>query len=207
MDAQRYELVKRLYMAAAELDATEAGAFLAAACAGDEPLRREVESLLAHHRAETLLVDDSRLVATGQLVRPDLNGRLLDTASVAAGTDRRGVAGQSRPAEPERFPPGTIVAGRYRMLGLLGRGGMGEVYRADDLRLQQPVALKFLAPSRSADERWLARFHGEVRLAQHMQAAERGTVRVNTAPVSSVGFREWHAVGDFLLVGHPCGSK
>jgi serine/threonine-protein kinase len=47
-------------------------------------------------------------------------------------------------ASDARFPPGTLVGGRYRVVGLLGRGGMGEVYRADDLTLGQPVALKFL---------------------------------------------------------------
>jgi serine/threonine-protein kinase len=42
------------------------------------------------------------------------------------------------------FTPGSVVAGRYRIVSLLGRGGMGEVYRADDLRLGQPAALKFI---------------------------------------------------------------
>ncbi len=55
----------------------------------------------------------------------------------------------SAPASVEdgRFPPGTLLAGRYRIISLAGRGGMGEVYRATDIKLNHPVALKFLRPN------------------------------------------------------------
>ena len=66
------------------------------------------------------------------------------------------------------FAPGQVLAERYRIIGLLGRGGMGEVYRADDLKLGQPVALKFLPKHLSADPVLLERFHAEVRNARQV---------------------------------------
>jgi serine/threonine-protein kinase len=66
------------------------------------------------------------------------------------------------------FSPGQVLAERYRIIGLLGRGGMGEVYRADDLKLGQPVALKFLPKHLSADPALLERFHAEVRNARQV---------------------------------------
>ena len=67
-----------------------------------------------------------------------------------------------------RFPPGTLLNGRYRIIAILGRGGMGEVYRATDLTLGQSVALKFLPHLASNDPRWLERFHSEVRIARQV---------------------------------------
>ena len=78
--------------------------------------------------------------------------------------------GFKTPSSPatSRFTPGAIVAGRYRLVALLGRGGMGEVYRADDLTLDQPVALKFLPAGVAADPDRLAQFHNELRIARQV---------------------------------------
>lgn len=75
---------------------------------------------------------------------------------------RRGATGEAR------FIPGAVMAGRYRIVGLLGKGGMGEVYRADDMKLGQPVALKLLPDRLASDERFLERFYSEVRVARQV---------------------------------------
>jgi Protein kinase domain len=67
-----------------------------------------------------------------------------------------------------RFLPGRLLAGRYRIIALLGKGGMGEVYRADDLTLGQPIALKFLPDEAARDQGLLERFKNEVRIARRV---------------------------------------
>jgi hypothetical protein len=83
----------------------------------------------------------------------------LETAAQPAETPREGGV---------RFTPGTLVAGRYRIISPLGQGGMGEVYRADDIRLGQPVALKFLPPAFASDTSRLERLVAEVRIGRQV---------------------------------------
>src|ERR1700677_1504748 len=100
-------------------------------------------------------------------------------------------AGSSRPSSsPQffsegRFLPGRLLAGRYRIIALLGRGGMGEVYRADDLTLGQPVALKFLPDEAARNQGLLERFKNEVRVARRVS-------HPNVCRVYDVGEGEGH---------------
>src|SRR5271166_4140568 len=84
-----------------------------------------------------------------------------------------------------RFLPGRLLAGRYRIIALLGKGGMGEVYRADDLTLGQPVALKFLPDEAARDLGLLERFKNEVRIARRVS-------HPNVCRVYDVGDVEGH---------------
>ena len=85
-------------------------------------------------------------------------------ATARAGTEVRFTP---RPGANEaQFAPGTIIAGRYRIASILGAGGMGEVYRADDTKLGQQVALKFLPARLARDPMLLERLHDEVRLGR-----------------------------------------
>src|SRR6202166_261527 len=84
-----------------------------------------------------------------------------------------------------RFLPGRLLAGRYRIVALLGKGGMGEVYRADDLTLGQPVALKFLPDEAARDQGLLERFKNEVRIARRVS-------HPNVCRVYDVGDVEGH---------------
>jgi Protein kinase domain len=115
---------------------------------------------------ETTLVGD-KLGIEGETIAPPTPRR---TSSHSPTPSHR----SSRPPSSSdsigggRFTPGQIIAGRYRIVALAGRGGMGEVYRAEDLKLSQIVAIKFLPTALAEDAGALARFHSEVRIARQV---------------------------------------
>ena len=139
----RWQQVSQLFDAALAKQASERAAFLAEACAGDDMLRREVESLLTHEgTAEGFLAVPALEVAAKVLAEP--SGSL----------------------NPQRLAliPGTRL-GPYKVLAPLGAGGMGEVYRAKDTRLRREVAIKLLPQGVRADPERLQRFEQEARAA------------------------------------------
>jgi predicted Ser/Thr protein kinase len=112
---------------------------------------------------------------------PSGAGSASDTPSAATVAMPTSSSRSRAPSDPSslghgRFEPGTRLGTRWRIVGMLGRGGMGEVYRADDLDLGQSVALKFLPERVQHDASALARLRGEVRLAR--QIAHPNVARV-----------------------------
>jgi serine/threonine protein kinase len=136
MTSDRWQQIEQLYYAAVERDAAERAAFLDEACGGDEALRQEVESLLASHEQAGEFLASPALEVAAKLVAEDHVGSAV---------------GHS--------------IGHYQILSLLGAGGMGEVYLAQDVKLGRKVALKLLPAGFTQDEDRVRRFRQEARAA------------------------------------------
>ncbi len=147
MEPDRWSEVERVYHGASARPAGERAAFLAEACAGDEALRREVESLLAEPASASAFLEGDAAAVAAQLVS---NG----DASVVTG--RR--------------------IGAYQVHGLLGAGGMGEVYRARDTTLERDVAIKILPRLFTSAPERLARFEREARMLASLNHPHIGAI-------------------------------
>ena len=146
MTPERWRQITELFHAALERDARDRAAFLADACAGDEGVRREVESMLAQPASSGGFLD----------------GPAFDAAPTLDGTEGSVLTGR-------RF-------GLYQMQARIGAGGMGEVYRARDTKLGRDVAIKVLPRAFTNDPERLARFEREARLLAALNHPHIGAI-------------------------------
>jgi eukaryotic-like serine/threonine-protein kinase len=143
MDANRWKQIKGVYDRALDLSCAEREGFLVETCAGDADLRREIESLLAAHEdAGTFLQSPAVEVAAREIVGDDFTSTLAAKLPVAPQLTGRELA-------------------NYKIISLLGKGGMGEVYLAEDKRLHRKVALKLLPLQFTNDADRVRRFERE----------------------------------------------
>ena len=142
----RWSATERIFHAALERPVEARAAFLAEACGDDDALRQDVQSLLDEASSTGFLEQPALQIAAG----------LVTSASLAPLTGQQ--------------------LGVYRITALLGRGGMGEVYRARDTRLGREVAIKVLPPALTADPDRLARFEREARVLASLNHPHIGMI-------------------------------
>jgi serine/threonine protein kinase len=155
MPDENWENLKEIFHAAAALPANERAAFIAQSSRGDDSLRQSIESLLKSHEETNNFLDEPAYEAAAEM--------LIDSA---------------------RLKDGQLVA-HYKIISLLGEGGMGRVYLAEDTKLHRRVCLKFISNRFTSNPEWLQRFELEARAASVLN-------HPNILTIHEVGEAEGH---------------
>ena len=148
--SDRWRRVWDLFHSALNLESAQRSAFLEQACGSDDDLRLEVEELLASHERGSSLLDQPVELAVDPVEGAALPTETLDRSSA------------------ESLSVGTVLAGRFEIVGFLGKGGMGAVYAARDRELGSTVALKVMRPEIAANPEARERFRREINLARQV---------------------------------------
>ncbi|MDT4967335.1 MAG: eukaryotic-like serine/threonine-protein kinase, partial [Acidobacteriota bacterium] len=136
MTPERWQQINDLYLASLEQEPSERAAYIAEACKADEELRREVESLIASHDEDDSFIEQPVFSAVARLLTADRVGAMTG-----------------------------LHMGHYELLNQIGKGGMGEVYLAQDTRLGRQVAIKLLPDRFTLETDRVRRFQQEARAA------------------------------------------
>src|SRR5882724_7882718 len=136
MTPERWQKVKEIFDSASQVELAKRSAFLSSACGGDDDLRKEVETLIASHERDGSFIDSPAYEAAAELI-------VDEKAELKAGQ----------------------TLGSYEIISFISRGGMGEVYLAQDKRLGRRVALKLLPSTVTKDVNRVRRFEQEARAA------------------------------------------
>lgn len=172
MTSLRSQRIEKLLADALEREPSRRRSFLEQACAGDEDLRHKVETLLSAHEKTPSLIETRTLDPSARLPTQQEHQSLLGRK-----------------------------LGPYEILSMLGRGGMGEVYQAQDVRLERAVALKILPGDVAADNERMRRFAREAKAASALNHS-------NIATVYDIGEAEGvHYIAMELVEGETLAEK
>src|ERR1700693_4366835 len=149
MERERWGQVEQIFHSALQVEESRRTELVRQSCAGDEDLRREVESLLAHHSESASFIETPAFADPGASPLRPRSSRSLDPTLNPTLNPKSGLADS--------------VIGHYRILSKIGCGGMGVVYEAEDLKLGRHAALKFLPDELAHDAQDLSRFQREAK--------------------------------------------